>query len=484
MILAIDQGTTGTTTALYDRHGKLVKKAYRSFKQIFPKPGWVEHDPLEIWQTVVDTVAEILEDNTAPISALGITNQRETVVIWDKTTGKPIYNAIVWQCRRTADICRELSRHAYLFRIRTGLPLDPYFSGTKIKWLLDNTSRYQIGNLLFGTIDTWLIWNLTGGKKHVTDLTNASRTMVFNIRDRNWDDDLLKLLKIPGSILPEVLPSAADFGSVETLAGLEGVKISGVAGDQQAALFGQRCFQKGQIKNTYGTGCFIVMNTGPDLVQSEKGLLTTLAIDQDCKSCYALEGSIFIAGAAIQWLRDELRILGDAAESEVLAMTISDNGGVYFVPAFVGLGAPHWNPEARGTIVGLTRGSSRSHLVRAALEAMAYQTSDVLTVMQKEAEVDIQRLAVDGGATENKFLMQFQADILNMPVIKPEMSELTSLGAAYLAGIQSGFWKDTGALESLDQKSDIFKPHMQDQEREYLMTGWKHAVKQTLLTTG
>jgi len=480
MILAIDQGTTGTTTALYDRKGQLVKKAYRSFKQIFPKPGWVEHDPLEIWQTVVDTVAEILQDTSTTITAVGITNQRETVVIWDKTTGKPIYNAIVWQCRRTADICRELRRHTYLFRIRTGLPLDPYFSGTKIKWLLDNISGYQIGNLLFGTIDTWLIWNLTGGKKHVTDLTNASRTMLFNIRDRNWDDDLLGILKIPGSLLPEVLPSAGEFGNVETLPGLEGAPISSVAGDQQAALFGQRCFQKGQIKNTYGTGCFLVMNTGTDLIQSEKGLLTTLAIDQDCQSCYALEGSIFIAGAAIQWLRDELQILGDAAESEVLATSISDNGGVYFVPAFVGLGAPHWNPEARGTIVGLTRGTNRSHLVRAALEAMAYQTCDVLSLMQKEAEVDIQSLAVDGGATENKFLMQFQADILNLPVIKPEMSELTSLGAAYLAGIQSGFWKNSGTLQSLDQNSDIFKPRMQDQERKNLLAGWKKAVQQTL----
>ena len=482
MILAIDQGTTGTTTALYDNNGKLVKKTYRPIKQIYPRPGWVEHDPLEIWQTVIDTVNEILQDNTSKITAVGLTNQRETVVVWDKTTGQPIYNAIVWQCRRTSDICHDLRRHAYLFRIRTGLPLDPYFSGTKIKWLLDNTSGYRLDNLLFGTIDTWLIWQLTAGKKHITDLTNASRTMVFNIRDRNWDDDLLKLLKIPGSMVPEVRNSADDFGQIETLPGLEGIPITGVAGDQQAALFGQRCFQKGQIKNTYGTGCFLVMNTGPDLIQSDQGLLTTLAIDQDCKSSYALEGSIFIAGAAIQWLRDELGILTTASESEAMAAALSDNGGVYFVPAFVGLGAPHWNPQARGTIVGLTRGSNRAHLVRAALESMAYQTCDVLSLMKKEADVGIQSLSVDGGATENKFLMQFQSDLLNIPVIKPKMSELTSLGAAYLAGIQSGFWKNSGAVNSLSQEAEIFNPQMKEEERDNLLTGWKKALQCALLT--
>jgi glycerol kinase len=481
MILAIDQGTTGTTTALYDKNARLIKKAYRPIRQIYPKPGWVEHDPMDIWQSVVGTVEEILPDFSTEIVAVGITNQRETTVIWDKISGRPIHNAIVWQCRRTADICNDLRRHEYLFRLHTGLPLDPYFSGTKIKWLLENTKNFQQKNLLFGTIDTWLIWKLTGGRVHATDFTNASRTLLFNIRDMHWDDDLLDLLSIPASLLPEVKYSADNYGKIETIPALKGIQISGVAGDQQAALFGQKCFRKGQIKNTYGTGCFLVLNTGADLVQSEHGLLTTLAVGHDCKPCYALEGSIFIAGAAIQWLRDELRILSTAAESEALAREIESNGGVYFVPAFVGLGAPHWDPVARGTIVGLTRGSNRCHLARAALEAMAYQTYDVLSGMQDEAKIKINSLAVDGGATENKFLMQFQSDLLDIPIIKPRMAELTSLGAAYLAGIKSGFWENTNEFDSFNQDQDKFNPKMQDDERHLLLAGWRKALQQARL---
>jgi glycerol kinase len=480
-ILTIDQGTTGTTTAIFDHKSRVVKKAYREFRQVYPKPGWVEHDPMEIWQTVVETVNEVLEDFSGTLAGIGITNQRETTVVWDKTNGKPIYNAIVWQCRRTTDICEDLRRHEYLFRIRTGLTLDPYFSGTKIKWLLESTSGHKKENLAFGTIDTWIIWKLTNGQVHATDYTNASRTMLLNIRDRNWDDDLLEILGIPSALLPEVRPSSGDFGVAESIPALRNIPISGVAGDQQSALFGQKCFHKGEIKNTYGTGCFIVLNTGSDLIQSENGLLTTLAIDQNCNPCYALEGSIFIAGAAIQWLRDELKIINNAADSEAMATALEDNGGVYFVPAFVGLGAPHWDPQARGTIVGLTRGSNRNHLVRAALESMAFQTYDVLELMQKEADLQISQLSVDGGATENKFLMQFQANLLNIPIKKPDMPELTSTGAAFLAGIKSGLWKNTDSLQSIKQSESHIKPEMQSKERENLLLGWRKALQQTLI---
>jgi glycerol kinase len=479
-VLTIDQGTTGTTTALFDKKANLVRKTNKPIRQIYPQPGWVEHDPLEIWQTVKDTVDEILNGFSGDIVGIGITNQRETTIIWDKTNGQPIYNAIVWQCRRTAQICDQLRRNEYLIRMRTGLPLDPYFSGTKIKWLLENASNYRIGNLIFGTVDTWLIWKLTGGKVHATDFTNASRTMLLNIRDMNWDDDLLKLLNIPASIMPELKNSADEFGTVESIPSLKGIPLLGVAGDQQAALFGQKCFEKGQIKNTYGTGCFLVMNTGSELVQSEHGLITTLGINAACLPCYALEGSVFIAGAAVQWLRDELNIIDDAAESETCANAVTDNNGVYFVPAFVGLGAPHWNAQARGTIVGLTRGSNRNHLIRAVLESLAYQTYDVFSVMEKEVNVKIDRLAVDGGATVNSFLMQFQSDILNVEILKPEMAEITSVGAAYLAGLKAGLWKDSQELLSLVRDEKVFYPRMNEKQRQILLTGWQHALRQTL----
>lgn len=478
-ILSIDQGTTGTTTILYNKQGQAVDKAYRSFRQIYPQPGWVEHDPLEIWATVTDTIGELLQRNTGSIEAIGITNQRETTVVWDAKSGQPVYNAIVWQCRRTADYCEQLKEHSKLIRQKTGLPVDAYFSATKIHWILENIPDLGGRDLKFGTIDSWLIWQLTGGKVHATDFTNASRTMLFNITDKVWDAELCQRIGVPRDILPEVRKSVADFGTVSTIPELQGVPISGVAGDQQAALFGQRCFASGQLKNTYGTGCFLLMNTGNEPVFSEKGLLTTLAVNADGAPCYALEGSVFIAGAAIQWLRDELGLIKDAAESESLATSVADNGGVYLVPAFTGLGAPHWDMQARGTICGLTRGSNRAHLVRAALESMAYQTYDVLKTMEQETEITIRQMAVDGGATANKFLMQFQADLLNIPVERPDMVESTALGAAYLAGLGTGFWADSEELLSLPRPGLEFKPQMQNEIRDMLLIGWQKALRQT-----
>ena len=480
-ILAIDQGTTGTTTALYDKNAHLVKKSYRSFRQIFPRPGWVEHDPMEIWQTVIDTVKEILDDFPGAISGVGITNQRETTVIWNKKTGTPVHNAIVWQCRRTTAICDQFRSHENMIKMKTGLPLDPYFSGTKVRWLLDNAAGPDIDDLLFGTIDTWLIWKMTGGKTHVTDYTNASRTLLFNIIDKIWDEEILGLFGIPVSLLPEVRESSGDFGIIKSLAGLEDVPVSGVAGDQQAALFGQKCFRSGQVKNTYGTGCFLLMNTGDKPVFSNSGLITTLAIDAQGKPCYAIEGSVFIAGAVIQWLRDELHIINDSAESEAVALSVQDSNGVYLVPAFVGLGAPHWDPEARGTITGLTRGANRAHLVRAALESIAYQTYDVLKLMENDSGVQIHDLAVDGGATANQFLMQFQADLLNIPIHRPEMAELTALGAAFLAGLATGVWRDSAELTGLKAEKSVFKPGMKNQTSKDLVAGWQKAVRQTRL---
>jgi len=479
-ILAIDQGTTGTTTILYDAKGQATTKAYRPFRQIYPQPGWVEHDPMEIWQTVVETVDEILQKSPVKIAAVGITNQRETTVVWDARTGKPVYNAIVWQCRRTAEICNGLKDSADEIKHKTGLPLDAYFSGTKIKWILENVSGPKPEDLRFGTIDTWLIWRLTGGKVHATDFTNASRTLLFNIHTLQWDEEQCDLMNVPVSILPEIKRSADEYGTVETITALKGVPVLGVAGDQQAALFGQRCFDDGQVKNTYGTGCFMLMNTGSNAVSSQEGLLTTVAIDGSGKPCYALEGSVFIAGAAIQWLRDELKILDDSADSEKAALSLSDNGGVYLVPAFTGLGAPHWDMEARGTIVGLTRGSNRNHLIRAALEAMAYQTYDVLKTMEKDAGLKIQELKVDGGATANNFLMQFQSDMLGIPLIKPRMAETTALGAAYLAGMKAGLWPDKSALLRLEREEDTFHPGMDENTRSHLLTGWQKALRQTL----
>lgn len=480
-ILAIDQGTTGTRAVLYNEQGQMVDKSDRSLQQIYPQPGWVEHDPLEIWGTVVATVQELCARNKEKIAAIGITNQRETTVIWDKQTGQPIHNAIVWQCRRTADLCEQLKSKEELFRSKTGLPVDAYFSGTKIQWLLENVKGYQTENLLFGNIDTWLIWKLTNGKVHATDFTNASRTLIFNIIEKKWDGELCRLLNIPLSILPEVKKSVDDYGVVEAIPAIAGVPIYGNAGDQQAALFGQACFDAGQIKNTYGTGCFLLLNTGRDAIFSKNGLVTTLAVNGKGEPCYALEGSVFIAGAAIQWLRDELKILPKSGDSEAAALAVPDNGGVYLVPAFVGLGAPHWNMQARGVIVGLTRGSNRNHIIRAALEAMAYQTYDVLTTMEDETGIEADKLAVDGGAVENNFLMQFQSDILNKPVVRPSIIESTSLGVAYMAGLKAGIWKNSQELADLKSIEKEFIPSMAEQKRNELLKGWQKALRQAML---
>jgi len=479
-ILSIDQGTTGTTSALYDRAGGMVSKAYREFGQIYPQPGWVEHDPQKIWQTVVDTIRALPARRDGEVTAVGITNQRETTVVWDKVTGAPIHNAIVWQCRRTADECERLREHDELFRNKTGLPLDPYFSGTKIKWILKNAKAYDRDNILFGTIDSWLIWKLTGGRVHATDYTNASRTLIFDIRNRCWEPQLCDLLTVPIDILPQVRRSIDDYGVVETIPELAGVPIRGVAGDQQAALFGQACFERGQIKNTYGTGCFVVMNTGDEAVSSRRGLITTLAVAGSGEVSYALEGSIFIAGAAVQWLRDELKILDKASDSEKAAQAVSDNGGVYLVPAFVGLGAPHWDMHARGALVGLTRGSNRNHVIRAALEAMAYQSHDVLTTMESETGVDRKKLAVDGGAAANNFLLQFQADISDRPILRPSVIESTSLGVAYMAGLGSGVWKDSGELVRLKSYEREFLPSVNSERRAALLEGWRQALRKAM----
>ena len=480
-ILAIDQGTTGTTTVLYNHEGEIVDKAWREIRQSYPSPGWVEHDPLEIWQTVVDSVRELKSRNKEKIVAVGITNQRETTVIWDKKTGQPIHNAIVWQCRRTVDICEKLKSTEELFRDKTGLPVDAYFSGTKIKWLLENVKEYKVDDLLFGNIDAWLIWKLTGGKVHATDYTNASRTLIFNIIEKKWDTELCRLLNIPLSILPQVKKSADDYGVVEAIPEIAGVPILGDAGDQQAALFGQACFEEGQSKNTYGTGCFLLMNTGSNAIFSKNGLVTTLAVNGKGDPCYALEGSVFIAGAAIQWLRDELNIIDKFADSEKAALSVEDNGGVYMVPAFVGLGAPHWDMQARGVIVGLTRGSNRNHIIRAALESMAYQAYDVLSTMEDETGIKPERLAVDGGAAQNDFLMQFQANIIDRPVLRPSIVESTSRGAAFLAGLKAGFWKNYDELSGLKSVGKEFIPSMDDQKREELLRGWNKALRQAMV---
>lgn len=456
--------------------------AYREFTQIYPKPGWVEHDPLAIWQTVVETIQEVAERHPGQIKALGLTNQRETTVVWDRRTGLPVCNAIVWQCRRTTEICRMLQPHAEVIRDKTGLPVDAYFSGTKINWILENVGHLNPDNLLFGTIDTWLIWKLTAGQVHATDFTNASRTSIFNIRQKRWDPELCSLLSIPLNILPEVKRSGDDYGKVISIPAIAGVPITGVAGDQQAALFGQTCVKDGELKNTYGTGCFIMMNTGNHFIKSQKGLITTLAADENGGPCYALEGSVFIAGAAIQWLRDEMKLIECSADSEVAALTVCDNGGVYFVPAFVGLGAPHWNMEARGVIVGLTRGTNRNHIIRAALESMAYQTYDILQTMEAETGLTIQKLLVDGGAAANNFLLQFQADIINKPVMRPENIESTSLGAAFLAGLTIGYWKNSGELIAHKYCERTFRPAMEDSRRNDLITGWQKALRQTMTT--
>ncbi len=486
-ILAIDEGTTGSTVLLFDADGRVVSRAYREIRQIFPQPGWVEHDPAEILQNCITLAGEAVQKAGVLFTAvkgLGITNQRETVVVWERASGQPVANAIVWQCRRTAALCEELKQKGLepLVRQKTGLPIDAYFSATKIRWLLDNIPdgqrRAEQGDLICGTIDSWLVWNLTGGKAHVTDYSNASRTMLFNINTLRWDKELLDILNIPEAMLPEVLPSSQIYG--ETAAGLFGnsrIPIAGIAGDQQAALFGQACHQKGMAKNTYGTGSFVLVNTGERPVFSSAGLITTLAWGLGDRVTYALEGSIFITGAAVQWLRDGLGLIKTAAESEALAASVPDNGGVYFVPALVGLGAPYWDMYARGTMVGITRGSTRGHITRAVLESIAYQARDVIDTMKAEAHLEIPVLRVDGGGSVNNLLMQFQADILDLPIQRARLAETTALGAAYLAGLAVGLWSGTDEIGRQWQSSASYKPKMSPDERETLYADWKRAVE-------
>jgi len=488
-ILALDQGTTSSRAIVFNRSGEIVGTAQKEFKQIYPKAGWVEHDGKEIWATQAGVAAEAVSsaglsgDN---IAAIGITNQRETTLIWDRKTGKPVYNAIVWQDRRTSDYCDELKKDPKikeLIQEKTGLLLDSYFSGTKIKWILDNVdgvrARAEKGELAFGTMDSWIIWNFTQGDVHVTDVTNASRTMIYNIHELKWDKELLDLLDIPESLLPEVKSSSEVYGKTKTTVFGSMAPIAGIAGDQQAALFGQRCIKSGMVKNTYGTGCFMVMNTGKKPIKSNNNLLTTIAWQVDGKVEYALEGSIFIAGAVVQWLRDELGIIRKSSDVEKLARSVEDNDGVYLVPAFAGLGAPHWDQHARGTIVGLTRGSNSGHIARAALEGIAYQAMDVLKAMEADSGIDILELRVDGGATANDLLMQFQADILQAPVIRPKILETTALGAAYLAGLAVGYWKDHDEINQQWQEDKRFEPSMDKKKADELKNGWKRALKAT-----
>ena len=485
-IMALDLGTTSCRCIIFDKNGRICSAAQKEFTQYFPQPGWVEHDAEEIWATQTGLMYEAMSkiDITInEIAGIGITNQRETTVLWDKETGRPVHKAIVWQCRRTAGYCDELKKlgMAEFFRSKTGLVLDAYFSATKLRWLLDNAAgareRAEKGELLFGTVDSWIIWKLTGGKVHVTDYSNASRTMLFNIHTLKWDEEILRVLKIPQQILPEVKPSSHVYGYTDSkLFGRE-VPIAGAGGDQQCALFGQTCFGRGEVKNTYGTGGFMLMNTGTAPVNSHNGLVTTIAWGVDDKVEYALEGSIFVAGAAVQWLRDELGLIRDAAESEVLAKSVPDANGCYVVPAFVGLGAPYWDQYARGAIVGLTRGVNRNHIVRATLESIAYQVNDVLMAMQEDSGMPITSLRVDGGACDNDFLMQFQADILNTSVVRPYCIETTAMGAAYLAGLAVGYWRSKDEILANHVIAAEFKPQMGQAKRENLLQGWHNAVK-------
>ena len=488
-ILAIDQGTTGSRAVIYDKRGRKIISAYEEFPQYFTKPGWVEHDPEEIWQSVNNSIQKVLKKIPGnKIEAIGITNQRETTVLWDRDTGKPVYNAIVWQCRRTASRCSQIKAikgETEFFRKRTGLPIDAYFSATKIEWILKNVKgafkKARRGKLLFGTTDAWILWKLTGGKVHATDYTNASRTMLFNIEKLEWDNEALKKFKIPKQILPEVKRSSGVFGRTVKIGKLSaGIPISGIAGDQQAALFGQACFKPGTMKNTYGTGCFVLLNTGKKRVVSKHGLITTLGCGPDGNPVYVAEGAIFIAGAAIHWIRDGLKLLFCASESEKMAVSVKDNAGVYFVPALVGLGAPYWDQDARGAIFGITRGTNENHIVRAALEAMCYQTKDVLEAMRKDSGLKIKDLKVDGGASANNFLCQFQADMLGINVVRPKVIETTSLGAAYLAGLATGYWKNTSEIKRCWEKDRIFKPKMSKSNALDFYKGWVKAVKRTL----
>ena len=488
-ILALDQGTTSSRSIIFDKEGEVVGVSQREFRQIFPKSGWVEHDPMEIWNSQRDVAIEVLNDNNIDpreIASIGITNQRETTVIWDKNTGKPIYNAIVWQCRRSSDICEDLKARGLSDYVRenTGLVIDSYFSATKIKWILENVKgakeKANNGELVFGTIDTWIIWNLTKGNSHITDYSNASRTMIYNIKELKWDEVLLKELDIPKNILPVVKSSSEVYDYCHgSIFGVE-IPISGIAGDQQAALFGQGCFNEGMAKNTYGTGCFMLMNTGSKLINSNKGLLTTIAWGFDDKVTYALEGSVFMAGATIQWLRDELRLIDSAVDTEYFANKVEDNGGVYLVPAFQGLGAPHWDMYARGAIVGLSRGSNKNHIIRASLESIAYQTRDVLDAMEVDSGIKLKELKVDGGASSNNFLMEFQASILDTYVNRPKTIETTALGAAYLAGLSVGFWSSLEEIKRKYKKDRVFSSKFNSEERNRLYKGWKRAIERSL----
>lgn len=485
-ILTLDEGTTSARAVLFDKGGNAVSAAQREFKQIYPQPGFVEHDPVEIFSVQYAAVTEAITAigaSAEEISAVGVTNQRETTIIWDKNTGEPIYNAIVWQCRRTSEMCDKLRADGLEEYIRktTGLRIDAYFSATKIKWILDNVpgarDRAENGELLFGTVDTWLIWKLSGGKIHVTDRTNAARTMLYDIHTLTWDKRILEILQIPKCMLPEVRSSSEIYGNVNIL-GAE-IPVSGIAGDQQAALFGQKCFCEGDIKNTYGTGCFLLMNTGAAAYESKNGLITTIAADAGDNICYALEGSVFVGGAVIQWLRDELGLIATAAESEKAALSVPDSAGVYIVPAFAGLGAPYWDMYARGTICGLTRGSGKNHIIRACLEAIAYQTNDLITALKADTGLPINHIRADGGAAANNFLMQFQADISDVGVIRPVQTEATAAGAAYLAGLAVGFWKNKNEILRLPDKQTEFKPAITAKRREAMTDGWKRAVRST-----
>ncbi len=485
-IMALDQGTTSSRCILFDKKGNICSMAQKEFTQIYPKPGWVEHNPMEIWSSQLAVATEamaMLGVGAERIDGIGITNQRETTILWDKTTGEPVYNAIVWQCRRTADKIEELKADGFdqVIREKTGLIPDAYFSASKIAWILETVpgvrERAERGEILFGTVDTWLIWNLTKGAVHVTDYTNASRTMLFDIHRLTWDEEILERFRIPASLLPKVCPSSCVYGHTDPSVLGGAIPIAGAAGDQQAALFGQCCFEQGEVKNTYGTGCFLLMNTGHEAIRSRSGLLTTIAAGTEDRVEYALEGSVFVAGAGIQWLRDSMRMIRTAPQSQEYASQVEDTAGVYLVPAFAGLGAPYWNPYARGTVVGLTRGCTKEHFIRAALESIAYQTADVLAAMEQDSGIRLKSLKVDGGASANDFLMQFQADMVNTQVQRPKCIETTALGAAYLAGLAVGYWKDKAEIRENWQIESVFEPALSGQKREELLKGWKKAVR-------
>ncbi|WP_394151443.1 glycerol kinase GlpK [Vibrio maritimus] len=488
VIIALDQGTTSSRAIVFDHDANIVTTAQREFTQIYPQPGWVEHDPMEIWATQRSSLTEALAQadiSSEEVSAIGITNQRETTVVWDKETGLPIYNAIVWQCRRTANYCDQLKAdgHETMIRDKTGLVIDAYFSASKVAWILDNVEgareKAENGELLFGTVDTWLIWKLTHGKTHVTDVSNASRTMLFNIHTLEWDDALLELFNIPRTMLPSVKSSSETYGHTQIGGGAKAIPISGIAGDQQAALFGQQCVKKGMVKNTYGTGCFLLMNTGHSPVTSQHGLLTTVGFKIGDEVTYALEGSVFMGGATIQWLRDELGLIRDAKDTAYFAEQVDSANGVYMVPAFVGLGAPYWDPHARGTLVGLTRGTNRNHIIRAALEAIAYQSKDVLMAMEEDSGIKLNQIRVDGGAVANDFLMQFQADVMGSKVLRPTVRESTALGAAMLAGLAVGYWQSQEELAEKKQVERTFSPQIEREKRDQLYAGWLDAVERT-----